>query len=81
MPRRRWIAAFFEAKPISEAGEIVNHGVYLVAGEAWALCARPGRSHRRPRALRARPHRVGATSSQGRRSFGNDVTSSIIVPG
>lgn len=37
----RWIAQrFFEAKPISAAGEIVNHGVFLIAGEACGLYAR-----------------------------------------
>lgn len=37
----RWVAQrFFEAKPIDEAGSIVNHGVFLVAGEACGLYAR-----------------------------------------
>lgn len=37
----RWIAQrFFEAKPIDDAGSIVNHGVFLVAGEACGLYAR-----------------------------------------
>lgn len=37
----RWIAQrFFQAKPIDEAGSIVNHGVFLVAGEACGLYAR-----------------------------------------
>ena len=37
----RWIAQrFFEAKPIDAAGSIVNHGVFLVAGEACGLYAR-----------------------------------------
>jgi glutathionylspermidine synthase len=37
----RWIAQrFFEATPIDAAGSIVNHGVFLVAGEAAGLYAR-----------------------------------------
>ncbi len=37
----RWIAQrFFEATPIDDAGSIVNHGVFLVAGEACGLYAR-----------------------------------------
>ncbi len=37
----RWIAQrFFQATPIDEAGSIVNHGVFLVAGEACGLYAR-----------------------------------------
>lgn len=37
----RWIAQrFFEAKPIDEQGSIVNHGVFLVAGEACGLYGR-----------------------------------------
>jgi glutathionylspermidine synthase len=37
----RWIAQrFFEAKPIDDQGSIVNHGVFLVAGEASGLYAR-----------------------------------------
>lgn len=37
----RWIAQrFFQAKPIDEAGSIVNHGVFLIAGEACGLYAR-----------------------------------------
>jgi glutathionylspermidine synthase len=37
----RWIAQrFFEARPIDAAGSIVNHGVFLVAGEAAGLYAR-----------------------------------------
>lgn len=39
--RGRWIAQrFFEAKPIDAAGSVVNHGVFLVAGEACGLYAR-----------------------------------------
>ncbi|MBX3226161.1 MAG: glutathionylspermidine synthase family protein [Labilithrix sp.] len=38
---KRWVAQrFFEAKPIDEQGSIVNHGVFLVAGEACGLYAR-----------------------------------------
>jgi glutathionylspermidine synthase len=37
----RWIAQrFFEARAIDDAGSIVNHGVFLVAGEASGLYAR-----------------------------------------
>jgi glutathionylspermidine synthase len=37
----RWIAQrYFRARPIDEAGSIVNHGVFLVAGEAAGLYAR-----------------------------------------
>jgi glutathionylspermidine synthase len=37
----RWIAQrFFEAESVGDAGEIVNHGVFLVAGEACGLYAR-----------------------------------------
>lgn len=37
----RWVAQrFFEATPIDAAGSIVNHGVFLVAGEACGLYAR-----------------------------------------
>lgn len=37
----RWIAQrFFEATPVDAAGSIVNHGVFLVAGEACGLYAR-----------------------------------------
>jgi glutathionylspermidine synthase len=37
----RWVAQrFFEATPIDERGSIVNHGVFLVAGEASGLYAR-----------------------------------------
>lgn len=37
----RWIAQrFFEATPIDAAGSIVNHGVFLIAGEACGLYAR-----------------------------------------
>jgi glutathionylspermidine synthase len=37
----RWIAQrFFQARPIDPAGSIVNHGVFLVAGEACGLYAR-----------------------------------------
>jgi glutathionylspermidine synthase len=39
--RGRWIAQrFFEAKPIDEAGSIVNYGVFLIAGQASGLYAR-----------------------------------------
>ncbi|HVH43371.1 MAG TPA: glutathionylspermidine synthase family protein [Labilithrix sp.] len=37
----RWIAQrYFQAEAIDEAGAIVNHGVFLVAGEACGLYAR-----------------------------------------
>ena len=37
----RWIAQrFFEARPIDDAGALVNYGVYLVAGEACGIYAR-----------------------------------------
>jgi hypothetical protein len=37
----RWIAQrFFDAESVGDAGEIVNHGVFLVAGEACGLYAR-----------------------------------------
>lgn len=37
----RWVAQrFFQATPIDAAGSIVNHGVFLVAGEACGLYAR-----------------------------------------
>ncbi len=37
----RWIAQrYFQAKPIDDRGSIVNHGVFLVAGEACGLYAR-----------------------------------------
>jgi glutathionylspermidine synthase len=37
----RWVAQrFFQAKPIDDAGSIVNHGVFLIAGEACGLYAR-----------------------------------------
>jgi len=37
----RWVAQrFFEARPIDATGAIVNHGVFLVAGEASGLYAR-----------------------------------------
>jgi glutathionylspermidine synthase len=37
----RWIAQrYFRAKPIDDAGSIVNHGVFLVAGQASGLYAR-----------------------------------------
>lgn len=37
----RWIAQrFFQAKPIDEAGSIVNFGVFLVAGEACGIYTR-----------------------------------------
>jgi glutathionylspermidine synthase len=37
----RWVAQrFFEAKPIDDNGSLVNHGVFLVAGEACGLYAR-----------------------------------------
>lgn len=37
----RWIAQrFFEATPIDEQGSIVNHGVYVVAGEACGIYGR-----------------------------------------
>ena len=37
----RWIAQrFFEATPIDEAGSIVNHGVFVVAGEACGIYGR-----------------------------------------
>ena len=44
----RWIAQrFFEAQPIDDAGSIVNHGVFLIAGEAWrSLCPYPSRADR-----------------------------------
>jgi glutathionylspermidine synthase len=39
--RGRWIAQrFFEAKPIDDKGSIVNHGVFLIAGEACGLYGR-----------------------------------------
>ena len=37
----RWIAQrYFQAKTIDDVGSIVNHGVFLVAGEAVGLYAR-----------------------------------------
>jgi len=37
----RWVAQrYFRAQPIDDAGAIVNHGVFLVAGEACGLYAR-----------------------------------------
>lgn len=37
----RWVAQrYFSARPVDEAGTIVNHGVYLVAGEASGIYAR-----------------------------------------
>ena len=37
----RWIAQrFFQAKPIDDAGSIVNYGVFLLAGEACGLYGR-----------------------------------------
>lgn len=37
----RWVAQrFFQAKAIDDAGSIVNHGVFLVAGQACGLYAR-----------------------------------------
>jgi glutathionylspermidine synthase len=37
----RWIAQrFFQAKPLDAAGSIVNHGVFLIAGEACGLYGR-----------------------------------------
>lgn len=37
----RWVAQrYFQAKPLDDAGSIVNHGVFLIAGEACGLYAR-----------------------------------------
>ncbi len=37
----RWVAQrYFEAKPIDPQGSLVNHGVFLIAGEACGLYAR-----------------------------------------
>src|SRR5262249_37630775 len=47
----RWVAQrYFEATPIDDTGAIVNHGVFIVAGEAAGL---HGRAHVRPPAHRA----------------------------